>query len=179
MKPEDLVTFLIEKGSRWVHSERDVHRPSARALLEAEISGFAQFFDNETLDRARVKIVPVIENPGFSSILRNIGIRVPLDFTAMSGITFVDTILISRLRMPAESQFLPLLFHEMVHIVQYEVLGLRMFVDRYVRGWAENEFNYFAIPLERDAYELQARYEVDPHLRFSVTGEVRQRVASY
>ena len=28
-----------------------------------------------------------------------------------------------------------LLFHEMVHVVQYEVLGIETFVTRYVHGW--------------------------------------------
>ena len=29
-------------------------------------------------------------------------------------------------------------------------------------GWINQGFNYAAIPLEMDAYELQNRYEADP-----------------
>lgn len=176
MNLDDFLHFLIENGCRWVESQREVHRPSARALAEPERSEFTRWFESETLDRAKVKLVPVIENPDFYSILRGRGIPDPLDFRIMSGITFVDTILISQSQIPPDSRLLPLLFHELVHVVQYEILGWRAFVDRYVRGWAENGFTYSAIPLERDVYELQVRYESDLHPGFSVTAEVRRRL---
>jgi hypothetical protein len=36
------------------------------------------------------------------------------------------------MRDPAEDRWLPLLFHELVHVVQYKVLGLEGFMQRYV-----------------------------------------------
>ena len=44
--------------------------------------------------------------------------------------------------------------------MQYKILGLDEFMERYVRGWAENGSDYFRIPLEVMAYELQEQYEV-------------------
>ena len=50
------------------------------------------------------------------------------------------------------------------------------FVTRYIRGWAENGYDYHAIPLERDAYRLQERYERNPEQSFSVSEEVARRL---
>jgi hypothetical protein len=58
-----------------------------------------------------------------------------------------------------------------VHVVQYRILGVAAFVRRYVLGWANNGRRYEAIPLERDAYELQARFESNPGRPFSVERE--------
>jgi uncharacterized protein YjaZ len=169
MNREDLVGFLIENGCRWVESQRDLHRSSARALSESERTELARFFEPETLNRARVKVA--LPDEAKTDLL--------LTFNRMAGITFENTILISKSQMPFRTQLLPLLFHELVHVVQYEVLGLHAFMERYVRGWAENGFIYHAIPLERDAYELQEQYEVDPRMGFSVTAEVRRRLGFY
>ncbi len=51
-------------------------------------------------------------------------------------------------------------------------------MTRYIRGWAENGYDYNAIPLERDAYQLQERYERNPDQPFSVSEEVAQRLGS-
>jgi hypothetical protein len=56
----------------------------------------------------------------------------------------------------------------MVHVVQYGWLGVAEFTSQYVEGWAQNEFSYAAIPLEREAYELQERFDSAPQDTFSV-----------
>jgi hypothetical protein len=56
--------------------------------------------------------------------------------------------------------------------VQYDLLGPDKFVELYILGWVNQGFNYAAIPLEMDAYELQNRYEADPADPFSVSAEV-------
>lgn len=69
-----------------------------------------------------------------------------------------------------------LMFHELVHVVQYQLLELAEFVEWYVHGWVKNGFDYFAIPLERYAYELQRRYDESSGQVFSVAEEVRRRL---
>ena len=55
-----------------------------------------------------------------------------------------------------------------MHAVQYDLLGPDKFVELYLLGWINQGFNYAAIPLEMDAYELQNRFEADPTAAFSV-----------
>jgi len=78
----------------------------------------------------------MIANPPFYGALEEAGIGIPLDFRGMTGITFIDTVLISQVAPVPEGEWLPLLFHELVHVLRYQELGLEKFVRVYVMGWA-------------------------------------------
>jgi len=56
-----------------------------------------------------------------------------------------------------ETMSLPLLLHEMVHVVQYRLLGEKRFSRLYVKGFFAAG-GYHAIPLERCASEMEQRY---------------------
>ena len=176
----DEISGLIEDAVRWIEAQRETYRQGARPLTDSEKAELGRFFDAQTLGRARVKVVQTVELPDFSSGLPD---RAQTDllmtFSRLVGITFKDTIVISKTQMPLRSQLLPLLFHELVHVVQYEVLGIHAFMERYILGWVDNGFSYHSIPLERDAYELQEQYEVNPHLSFPISTEVRRRLGFY
>jgi hypothetical protein len=88
------------------------------------------------------------------------------DFAHMAAITFIDTV------VSHEGFTDRLLFHELVHVVQYEKLGLVEFAARYVRGFLSGG-SYEAIPLERNASELDARFAAMPAKPFSVDKEVQ------
>jgi len=170
-----LFQFLVDNGIRWVQSQRDEHRPTARGLVESERSQLSLFIPPAVLDSARIQFVPVIENPPFYSTLSGRGIPRLLDFTWAVGITFKDTIIISKRFAPPSAGWMSLVFHEMVHVVQYHLLGLEVFIRRYIRGWVDSGFDYYAVPLEMDAYELQRRYERDSP-GFSLVEEVSRRL---
>lgn len=169
---DGMVAYLIDHGRAWVQGQRDLHRPDALPLTPAAAAALSPFFEAGTISNARFKAVPIIENPGFYAELEAMGQSMPIDFTDMSGITFGDTVLLSDRHVEAQDPPLSLLFHEMVHVVQYELLGVGEFILRYVTGWAENGLQYRAIPLERDAYDLQARFERAPAEGFSARQEV-------
>ncbi len=76
---------------------------------------------------------------------------------------------------PGSPGWLPLVFHELVHLAQAEALGREEHVADYVRGWAGNGFEYRAIPQEAQAFELTARFRAAPGRRFSVAAEVAHR----
>ena len=89
------------------------------------------------------------------------------DFAHMAAITFVDTIV-------SHGPFTErLLFHELVHVVQYEKLGLPEFSTRYVRGFLGGG-SYEAIPLEMNAYKIDSRFTAGPTKPFSVEAEVQE-----
>jgi len=55
------------------------------------------------------------------------------------------------------------------------ILGVNEFLRQYVVGFAEGGFDYNAIPLERQAYELQRRFEIlPPGMTFSVREDIRR-----
>ena len=92
----------------------------------------------------------------------------------MAGLTFQDTFFVSQLR-PIEN-LLALIFHELVHVVQYEILGVDEFVKQYVHGLADSGYDYFKIPAEIVAYDLQARFEAHQLAGVDVMEEIRQRL---
>jgi hypothetical protein len=55
----------------------------------------------------------------------------------------------------------------LTHVVQYEKLGLEQFAAKYVKGFLSGG-SYEAIPLEVNAYGLDARFAAAPAKGFSV-----------
>jgi hypothetical protein len=169
------IAFLTPKALAWIVQQRQMHRPAATPLSGTFLNTVAPLYTRATLERARFRLVEAIENPPFYAELSAIAPWIDLiDFRQMAGITFDDTILI-RASSISEIDTTSLIFHELVHVAQYEHLGVSGFAKRYVRGWAENQMRYEAIPLERDAYDLQARFE--QHERFSVEASVAQQLS--
>src|SRR5262245_57538402 len=117
MDPQSLLPWLIDEGTRWVQSQRDAHRPNARPLDDREVEALERFFGPMIMNKASIRLVPHIENPPFYPMLAQSGVRV-IDFAQSGGITFVDTILISKERTPPGPIPLSLVFHELVHVVQ-------------------------------------------------------------
>lgn len=170
---QPLLRFLIEQGAAWISNQRDSLRPLALPLPAAWHPVFSTYFAAQTLDAARLCLVPSLVNPPFFADLERRGIAVALDFTPMDGLTYVDTVAIVNKdwdRDPAT--FFTLVFHELVHVAQYRLHGLAGFMERYVVGWAQHGFDYFAIPLEREAYDLQERFAAGE--RFSVEAQIAQ-----
>lgn len=157
MNVDAFLTLLIGEGTSWIRSQREMLRPTAAPLPEPLREGFAPYFRPETIDHVRYQMVDSIKNPDFYEKLAQLGFAVPLDFSQMDGITFIDTISVSR-RNLERLDLARLLFHECIHVAQYKHLGPEEFASQYVRGWAENGFDYFAIPLERQAYALELRF---------------------
>jgi hypothetical protein len=109
-----------------------------------------------------------VTNPPFYPELMRMGFGADSlpDFEEMAAITFVDTVVSHE---PFTDQ---LLFHELVHVVQYEKLGLAEFATNYVTGFLKGG-SYEGIPLERNAYELDGRFATQPTKAFSVETEVQ------
>jgi hypothetical protein len=174
MSIPDPLAWLEGQAREWVLAQRAEHRPEAAPILPAECEALEPFFGADVLDRARCRAVPCIENPPFLAAARALGVPGTIDFTQMAGITFQDTILRSWARRFDNPMVL--LFHELVHVVQYDVLGVDEFARQYVRGFAAGGFRYDAIPLERAAFECQARFEREPHAVFSVRDEIARHL---
>lgn len=153
IEPGEIRLFKVE-GARWIREQRDRYRPEGRPLTEEERRLVGSFFSESVLDRARIVILDRFENPDFFSVFDEAGLPYPLDLTRASGLALVDTILVS----PRSQGSKTLLFHELVHLAQYDFLGLEEYMEGYVDGWAEGGRSYRTIPHERQAFELASRF---------------------
>jgi hypothetical protein len=164
------VPVVAGKTQDWIESQRAEYLARARPLTPAECDALGSHFSEESLSSARIAAVDRIPSPPFfAGLLRQlefIGKRVHFDFSAASGITFGECILVARPVPPIE-----LLFHEMVHSEQYRILGMKAFARAYVQGIIDSNFIYEKIPLEAIAYEMSARFSAGKS--FSVSDELR------
>ena len=151
--------MAVAVTSRWIAQQRDRYHAHATSLDPIQREQLRGVFEDTTLDTVRILRVPLLENPDFyPDFAADVGQRWKLlDFRAMGGVTYGDTILISTAKCPGVTP-IRLVFHELVHVVQYGLLGVDGFADAYVRGWVDNNFDYRSIPLERQAYAMEAEF---------------------
>jgi hypothetical protein len=155
---QSFVPAVAGKVHEWIESQRAEHLPVARALMDVEHGALSAHFAEETLARARVALVERVPSPPFlGGILKQlefIGKRVHFNFSGAAGITFGECVLVVDPGVPVD-----LLFHEMVHVEQYRILGMKEFARAYVQGIVDSDFIYEKIPLEAIAFGMTARFK--------------------
>jgi len=162
---------LIQQVAEYIETQRQNYRGQATPLTTNQKEVMVPFFPQSVLDSTRVVVLADqrVSNPSFYSSLFAMGFEpgsLP-NFKDMTAITFIDTVVFHE---PIENR---ILFHELVHVVQYEKLGLIQFAAKYVNGFLTGG-SYEAIPLERNAYELDAQFAKAPGSALSVEDEVQE-----
>jgi hypothetical protein len=154
--------------SGYIQGQRRRLGAEAKALDAAMRARFSPYFSRETLDGVRVHVGADLGLPQFplAGAARRLGFGFP-DPGLIAGIALGDVIAVR-----TEGLAPWVMFHELVHVVQYGALGIGTFARLYVRGFLEHG-EYERIPLERCAASLEARFagEGSP---FSVERAVRR-----
>ena len=137
----------------------------ATALPSAQKQRLAPYFPEAILNAVRVhERDPLpIPHPPLTGLVRKLGFTYP-DLSLTAAITFGDLI------VTQAPMSISLLFHELVHVVQYRQLGIPAFARHYVQGLLTHRA-YERIPLEAHAFHLEARFEFDRQ-PFNVEAEV-------
>jgi hypothetical protein len=145
-------------GVAWVRTRRNRYRRRGVELTAEERKALAAHFEPALLDAVRVCRVPRIEPALPSWLMRLLRLPPSVDISAAAGMAFGDAVVIADVSA-LKTRPLSLLFHELVHCVQYRTLGTRRFLRCYLRGWTDSGFDYFSIPLEQQAYHLHDRFD--------------------
>lgn len=172
---DDEIAWIIQQVAEYIEQQRQTYRSRAVPLDDHQRSAMQSFFPASALDSTRVVVLAGerVSNPPFYPELQKMGFEpgsLP-NFAEMAAITFVDTVASHE---PFTNR---LLFHELVHVVQCEKLGLAEFASKYVGGFLKAG-SYVAIPLEMSAYELDARFAPAPTKPFLVASEVQRWIAA-
>lgn len=124
-----LVAWFIERQrDRWHHRAEPITQE-----MRQRLNGY---FSEEDLGRVRLA-----EN-----------VRLPLPILpGVAAITFDHLVLA---RQPVWES---LLFHELVHVTQFRLLGVRQFSEQYLQGFLQTR-RYESIPLEACAFALEERF---------------------
>jgi hypothetical protein len=156
--------------ARYIARHRERLLPASQPISADDQGDLSGFFSSSLLAETRI-VCASVPNPRIYRLIRMLGIEGVLEMSSIGAITLVDLIAYPD-RMHRST-----LFHELVHAVQYQVLGLPRFADLYVRGFL-NHGGYHGIPLERQAYELEERFSRKPKKIFSVEEDVVHRLNS-
>jgi hypothetical protein len=170
---------IVANGIEWVNAQNNLYKHLGVPLSEDLQVKFAHYFDGNLLNQVRITRVQGITNPDiidqYRPLLKLFGIPV-LDFGSMAGMAFVDLILLAEPLIPDNHE--SIIFHEMVHVLQYSLLGVDKFVEMYITGWAKQGFNINKIPLEKVANGLQEKFDNNGSEPFSVKEELMQHIGS-
>ena len=151
MEFDELKSCLIPKFEEWLYQQREIHLTRASPLSSQERRRVDGYFEKKTLDLTRVAIVDQIPNPAFYDELRERGIPIPMDFTSAVGFTLIDCVLLRK-----GFELIATLFHEMVHVVQVDLLGIKRLLELYLNDLIKN--GYRDVLFERQASDLTARF---------------------
>lgn len=155
-------------AERYIARNARRYRARARPLSIRELDALSRFFPHQLTSRVRISAAdPPLQPPRAQGFAQWLGYPRLLDPGTTAAITFHQVI------VHLQSMSMRTLFHELVHAEQYRQLGVKEFAKRYVRGFLTTGV-YEEIPLEKQAYELEARFAANPALFFSVKDEVRR-----
>jgi hypothetical protein len=169
VSPADLISkfhSVLPAIRRWIENLLEETNEQAALISNLAFPRLPQVFPSELLMKAKVVVVPgSVPFPPLSRMgLPEFG---PMEKMPMAGITYRDTFFINR-----SHQTESLNFHELVHVVQWERLGVDDFLLAYGAGLMQ--FGYIDSPLERMAYSLQEGFDRG-NLPLGVVELIRQR----
>jgi hypothetical protein len=138
----------------WIQKTLAMHASAARPVASLGFSRLADYFDAPLLASSKAVIVPRVPMPPLSAM----GLDRFREFEQMDagGITHLDTYFVRADHAHLEA----LHFHELVHVIQWRLLGPEGFLALYAEGL--ERLGYRNSPLEVMAYDLQERFEREP-----------------
>jgi len=171
---QEQVASFTGAVAQYIRAQRESYYPRAVPLSFSPL--WEKFFSTADLNRIRAvqaggsaanaPLEPPgrVPNPPFYADLEKLGFTGLPDFATMPAISFDDVVVFHEALTPQ------LIFHELVHVVQYRLLGVDEFARLYVRGYLHG--GYIGTPLEICAYELDGRF-IMGSVGFDVEAEVR------
>ncbi|MGO9305267.1 MAG: hypothetical protein ACLPPV_21950 [Candidatus Korobacteraceae bacterium] len=163
------IAAFTQAVAKYIRDQRTHYSEQAVPLTFSDL--WSRFF--APVDLQRIRIVQPgqerVPNPPFYADLEKLGFTGLPNFTTMAAITFDDVVVFHDPLTPQ------LIFHEMVHVVQYRLLGIDEFARLYVRGYLQG--GYGGTPLEVCAYQLDGRF-IMGSVGFDVEAEVKSWIDS-
>lgn len=140
---------MINKIEAWIDSINAKYQAQRQscAIFSRQFSGF---YSEHFLADSYFVVLEKIPKPNFPE-LREAGLD---DFINMdvNGITYKNTYYV----LPRCADVLRLHFHELVHVVQWNLLGAQGFINHYIHEI--QNYGYNDAPLEQIAYGLDGYY---------------------
>ena len=149
MSPEEFAKFYPPLIA-WIRNTLTASAYVAQTVASRGFSRLPLYFTEKTLASAKVVLVDPLPMPPLSSM----GLTRFADFERgnFDGITYIDTLFLK----PTQSNNETIYFHELVHVIQWRLLGPDRFLFLYANGL--ECFGYRQSPLEAMAYDAEKAF---------------------
>ena len=161
---------ILSPVKEWIERTIAEFASQMEPVAKAPFSRLTKYYPADLLQRIQRVIVDRCPVPDLAST--GIPQLAEIESWDLKGVPWGDIIFIKRDFADSES----LHFHELLHIVQWELLG----ADRYLTAWAIGTIThgYRSNPLEEMAFRLQQRFETKDE-SFDVVSEVGAELAQW
>ena len=165
--PEARVTEMIAKIVAYMQGERSLYLRASDSLSPTWKTAMQPYFPKALLDTVKAVTLNgarIPPPPFYSEAVAMSGGHFP-DFVHLASVTYIDVIVFNEIIVSRT------LFHGLVHAQQMAALGLDNYVGFYLRGFLKTR-SWITIPLEAQAFQLEARFSMTPLEVFSVKEEI-------
>jgi hypothetical protein len=149
MSPEEFAKVyppLLE----WIRTTLTANAHAAQSVASHGFSRLPLYFTENTLTSTKVVLVDPLPMPPLSSM--ELARFADFERGDFDGITYIDTIFLK----PTQSNNENMYFHELVHVIQWRLLGPDRFLLSYANGL--ECFGYRQSPLEAMAYDAETAF---------------------
>ena len=160
-----LIGGLTYLAQGWIHSYSSAFSKLGQPLSEENTKELAAYFESDILREVRIIFLDQVKPFKVYTQLKLFSLKCLFQIWGLGGLTLHHCIFLRKGMASAAPQVLrSILFHELVHVVQYEILGVIGFLRSYLSHYRRTR-EYFRIPHEQIAYSLQriyGRYRDEP-----------------
>ena len=172
--PEELAALAVELVF-WLKQQRESFFPYGIPLSSAEKMQLRPFFTAEIIESLRVvrlwQTGRTVPHPPFYEKFRAGGQRLLPDLVHSTALPLIDVVAFN------SEPTLRTIFHSLVHLTQFAIVGLERVAEGYLRTIDESGV-WMVVPFGEQAYQMDARYTRNPADVFSVEEEVREWLRS-
>ena len=134
----------------WIHQTLDAHANRAKSVASVEFRRLPLYFSRELLASVKFVAIERVPLPPLSALGLSQFSEYELgDFDA---VTYLDTFFLKKHRAATEQVH----FHELIHAVQWRMLGPKRFLAAYSSGL--EDYGYCNNPFEVMAYNAEAEF---------------------
>jgi hypothetical protein len=150
LTPEEFYT-VYPKLRAWIQKTLEFYEKNAKPVASMHFVRLPMYFDHSLLETAKFIAIDRLPMPPLSAMwLSRFAIFEQGNF---DGITYLDRYFIKRTIVTEEATH----FHELIHVIQWRLLGPEGFLSAYANGL--DEFGYENSPLEKMAYDAEAAFK--------------------
>jgi hypothetical protein len=150
LTPEEFRT-AYPKLRAWIQKTLEFYEKNAKPVASMHFVRLPLYFDPNLLETAKFIAIDRLPMPPLSAMgLSRFAVFEQGDF---NGITYLDRYFIKQAVVTEEA----IHFHELIHVIQWRLLGPEDFLAAYANGL--DEFGYENSPLEKMAYDAEAAFK--------------------